>query len=176
MRVTNEIRDAFVHAVMASIPMKSSFNYDMACEEIKKRSDATLPKDVQNFIKKHGDLINRDSRSLRHIIGEYSDPKWHRVYLVRGQSCDNIPIDDLVEQHKTYIAEKNDRTSMMRKLKAMAASANTLKQLQELFPELVEFMPKEENATGKRLLPVVQAGGVVGELVKMGLKVKKVKK
>jgi hypothetical protein len=160
MKLTNNIREAFVRAVMADVP---AIDY---AEQIRKlvHEDAIsqLPPKVRAIYK---DAATAHFVNVTHW-SQYTDTSV-AVPAGRGTSFKlsvetKAKVDELQAQGKDQRTKRND---LKARLEAVAASVTTRKALAEALPEFEKYLPADE-AAALRTVPVI--ANVVADFVKAG--------
>ncbi len=160
MKLTNYMRDAFIRAAMQDVP---SIDYmEQARAFLQAESIEQLPPKVRAIAK---------DKNLRHFLntaGCHVDSVGY-ISVLCGRGDDFKPSAEAREKLSAISADaakqKKTESELRSKLKAVAYSASTRKQLAELLPEFVKYLPADE-ATAIRSVPVV--ANVVTDFVKAG--------
>lgn len=165
MRLTNQLRDAFVTSVMNNVPRKEKMSLDVFHEKAAKRIEGVLPEHVKKVLKMHPELFQRIATTFDALRGR------SHVYAVvlDKNAVKAIDFNDMISQHEAYRLEDRSLADMKTRLNCIAATCNTSQDLARAFPELIEFIPPEPP---KKQLPVAQTG-IVTELLQAGLTIKK---
>lgn len=156
MKLTSNIRSAFVRAVMDDVPR---VDYQAQAQKIlTDEAVAQLPPKIR--------AIYNDP-SLRHFVAK------KQVYSI-GQYC-YVPgpeyerteaagakIKELQAQHDE---QSGKHTELRNKIRAIADTSSTRKQLVDKLPEFEKYLPPDERAAAQSL-PLV--ANVVAEFVKAG--------
>lgn len=145
MKLTNWIRDAFIRSVDNDVP-----KVELSKEEVQELFVKNFPPEIK--------AIYDDEQLRKHL----------KVATVCTPTCHyDIVIGNLVESNvlKDYKSKTTARKEAMRKVRHVAYSCNTLKQLREVLPELTKHMPSE-NAPAKANVPMII--GVMEDLKKVG--------
>ena len=167
MKLTNDMRLAFVNAVMADVP---SVDYDEQAAKIFKQAVlAAMPPKVRE--------LTRDAK-----CAEYLETTYHYLpsplssvvtFAINGagyrnkEVFDRLPAATRAELEKLakLKREQSDRDNSLRaRLHALAGSATTRVALLKLLPEFEKYLPLDE-ADACRTLPVAN---VVADFVKAG--------
>ncbi len=159
MKLTNYMRDAFVRAVMDDVP-EVDYKQQIRDTALKAAVEA-MPAKLRAV---WGDSALRDSVNTRHT--RITDC----VYETMPQYCGieealKAQADVLEALHAKHHAQETQRYELRTKVKAVAYSVKTRKQLAEMLPEFEKYLPADE-AAAIRTLPVV--ANVVAELVAAG--------
>lgn len=177
MRLTNEMRTTFVRSVMKAVKMKSQWNESKITEEIGKRLNMSLPKEVQDFAKKYPQCIQMVSCYIKFMehkkVNKENGHSWWvspQAQHINGAKLSDIDISDMESEWSKYRAELEKRGEMEDRLLQQSKSVNTVEDLMALFPKLKKHIPAP--VVVKKSLPVAQKG-LMDELVKMGLEVEK---
>lgn len=141
MKLTNYLRNAFVKAVANDLPdVKAPCMDDV---------QAALYKAMSPKVK----AVYTNPETRRALKTQYYAPKdsgWNE----RGSVfVGDASLDDVLTE---YHAACNARDNAISKVKILAASCSTLKQLQDAAPDLVKYMPSEK--TGATPLPPAVVG------------------
>lgn len=169
MRLTNYIRDAFVRAAMHDVPKEVDHS-----EEIRKLVLDDFVSKLQPKVravwddKTICDWLKTDHNSYGNVSVTYPS----REQSGWGQKP---KLTDSVQKKVDALALKKTenekiRDELERKLKGVAYSVSTRKQLADALPEFEKYLPEDE-AKAIRTLPVVT--NVVAEFVKAGWTTKK---
>lgn len=145
MRLNKKLRDNFIRAVMAGVPLLD--NHD----KVKKILQAAALKECPASVK----AMYKDEQTRPYLrfepyyINTYSDGyhNWHLV-LPRENGRDWKPDADTNQEVRNLIAEqgedKRKRQALETMLTAMVKSINTTDKLREAFPEWASLIPKDE--------------------------------
>lgn len=165
MRLTNQIRDAFISGVMRDVP---SVDYSeqirkLLCEDI----EAQLPPAVLAIYKDKAlcGYVNKSWSSFD--TGVSVTYPWSDNITPSITAPTREKVAELGRLSKLQSAARND---LQRKLKNVAYSVTTRKALVQALPEFEKYLPEDE-AKAVRTLPVVQ--NVVADFVKAGWPVSK---
>jgi hypothetical protein len=158
MRLTNSIRSAFVRSVMADVPQ---VKYD---EEYRKECKAVA--------------LSLAPEKLRPFLQDLKYENYFRTSYVHAspglsahvRDCDRLDSvynnsPKLAEIIAKATAQNETQTRLRQSINAAANSANTVKQLKNMFPEFAKYLPADE-AAADRSVPCVQ--NVVADFVKAG--------
>ena len=165
-RLTIEMRAAFVRRVLADVP---AVDYESKIRDVAlKVAIDRLPKPVAALLlnKEHAEYVAR----VHAWLGKEDSILPKSVsFMLPGLRNDDEQLEQAIrektqELRKEWVKQEEIFASLRVKLSAVARSCNTLKQLQEAFPEFEQYMPKEEVMT--KDLPACSS--VVAELVKAG--------
>lgn len=173
MRLTNQMRDDFVKAVMSKVRRRQKWSREACVEEINKRFAEVLPDDVKVFLKAHPNLVCRESKCLPDWITYTNDDyrRWRYASVVLGQNLGDINIDDIQKNHALWKKEEERRNQMAQRLREVAYSVTTNTDLAAALPDLVKFVPKDEPKV-KKQLPVANSQ-LFKDLKSLGLEVEK---
>lgn len=156
MRLTKNMRTAFVRAVMDDVPQ---VDYD---EQIRKAAKdgalALMPPDVLKAYKKHPEFFDTVGRHIGNV-GYYYLP------IPGGMELQQVTFKEITRLYDLKAAQNRSMNELKQKIEAAANACTTLKGLKDLLPEFVKYMPADEPAAC-RTLPVVQ--NVVADFVKAG--------
>ncbi len=190
MNLNNEHRTEFAKDVVKDIPRKQTMDRKTFVAAVEALLYDALPAELKEWKKKeprafhvHGRSVK--ARRLKDNGVEYEE-RYHDFI-----SCQSILVDDndfdsatpnasalkireqidaLLEQYHAHLDETIERNQLRYELEAKAQGARTLKQLQALFPQLLEFMPQEK----KYAVAVFEEDkATLAKLKKAGLKVPK---
>lgn len=175
MRLTNEMRIAFVKRVMKAVKMKSKWDEAKITEEIGKRLNMSLPQEVQDFAKKYPHCLMMVSSYIKFMEHRKTNKENGHTWRVsptaphiNGAKLTDIDTSDLQVEWEKYRAELAKREEMEDRLLQQSKSVNTVEDLMVLFPKLKKHI--SQPVIEKKSLPVAQKG-LMDELVKMGLEV-----
>lgn len=174
MRLTNQMRDDFVKAVMSKVRRRQKWSREACVEEINKRFAAVLADDIKEFVKKHPNLVSRESKCLPDWLIYTSNEghrRWSYASVVLGQKIEDINIDDIQKNHELWKKEDERRNQMAQRLREVAYSVTTNTDLAAALPDLVKFVPKDEPKV-KKQLPVANSQ-LFKDLKSLGLEVEK---
>jgi len=166
MKLTNYLRDAFISAVMQDVPRIADHS-----EEIRKLVVADVLSQVPKPVKE----AFEDSKSRQYLkecslyfggvgvmvpnVSEYrNDPKLTEKGAIKVKK-----LTDEIE------ADNKKRKELVEKIRGVAYGCNTLKQLKELLPEFIKYMPEDDSPIARNL-PVVT--NIVSDFKKAGWKSK----
>lgn len=174
MRLTNTIRDAFVRAAMQDVP-KQDFDApaQKAFEDGMKK---IMPKEIADIIKKGGpacDWIHFDYISTPPELSNYRSAAPRGCGYGWMKTNAQQLWNELEGFSQKKLIQSKQREELERKLKNVAYSCTTRKQLVDALPEFEKYLPEDE-AIAIRTLPVVT--NVVAEFVKAGWPTKKAAK
>ena len=172
MRLTNQMRDDFVNAVMSKVRRRQRWSRVVCVEEINKRFAAVLADDIKEFMEKHPNLVARESKCLPDWLC-WTKENGHRGYsyafAVVGQKLTDINMEDLKKHHELWQKEEERRKETASRLRQVAYSVTTNTDLAIALPDLVKFVPKDEPKP-KKLLPVANSQ-LFKDLKSLGLEV-----
>lgn len=166
MKLTNTLRDAFIHAVMQDVP---SVDYaEMLRKEAADAVVAALPEALRKAwaVEANRPYIQTCSRDFGGVgiyVPGYS--RWvdgRHTYFPAVAAAASKKLDDLAGKHDS---QEEARKSLRSKLRGAAYAASTRKQLAEMLPEFERYLPPDE-AAANRSLPVVT--NLVADFVKAG--------
>ena len=173
MRLTNQMREDFVNAVMRKVRRRQKWNQAACVEEINKRLESVLADDIKVFAANHPNLLARQSLCLDFLT--YRDITNYRRYsyaqCVVDQKLSDINIEDLKKNHELWVKEEERRKEMAKRLREVAYSVTTNTALAAALPDLVAFVPEDEPKV-KKLLPVANSQ-LFMDLKALGLEVEK---
>ena len=163
MRLTNTIRDAFIHAAMHDVP---HVDYDeMAQKFVRTFVVELFGKDAPGL--DMNSLIEKKwlARKSLCLPGDLKSP-----YLYAPDDWRVIERDAKAWKHLTELSEMKSRQSKTRgelesKLRAVALSCNTRAQLLAALPEFEKYLP-EDDLKAIRTLPAL--ANVVSDFAKAG--------
>lgn len=174
MRLTNQMRDDFVKAVMSKVRRRQKWSREACVEEINKRFAAVLADDIKEFMKKHPNLVSRESKCLPDWLIYTSNEgyrRWSYASVVVDQKIEDIIIEDLKKNYELWQKEEERRKEMAGRLRQVAFSVTTNTDLAAALPDLVKFVPKDEPKV-KKQLPVANSQ-LFKDLKSLGLEVEK---
>lgn len=175
MRLTNQMRDDFVKAVMSKVRRRQKWSREACVEEINKRFAAALADDVKEFMKVHPNLVARESKCLPEWMCYKRDDetflRWSCASVVLGQKIEDINVDDIQKNHELWKKEEERRNQMVQRLREVAYSVTTNTDLAAALPDLIKFVPKDEPKV-KKQLPVANSQ-LLKDLMSLGLDVEK---
>ena len=164
MKLSNYVRDAFVGAVMQDVPKEKDHS-----EEIRKIATDDILSQVPDSVKK----VWKDENARQFLKECYSSfdsvsiahpgKKEYRHEMKLSKQA-QTKVDKLIEEMN--IVRKN-RKELSKKLEGIAYGCTTLKQLRDLLPEFVKYMPEGDKPLSANL-PMVT--NVVSDFVKAGWK------
>ena len=173
MRLTNQMREDFVNAVMRKVRRRQKWDRVACAEEINKRLESVLADDIKVFAANHANLLARQSLCLDFLT--YRDIAGYRMYsyaqCVVDQKLSDIDIEDLKKNHELWVKEEERRREMTKRLREVAFSVTTNTALAAALPDLVAFVPEDEPKV-KKLLPVANSQ-LFMDLKALGLEVEK---
>lgn len=171
MRLTNQMREDFVNAVMRKVRRRQKWDRVACAEEINKRLESVLADDIKVFAADHPNLLVRSSLCLAFLT--YRDTnncrRYYYAQCVAGQELRDIDIEDLKKNHERWVKEEERRKEMAIRLRQVADSVTTNTALAEALPDLVRFVPVDEPQI-KKMLPVARRG-LFDDLKALGLEV-----
>lgn len=161
MRLTNYMRDAFVSAAMQDVPHT---DYDVEAEalaraEIKGMFAEVFPnanyddETVQSWLDKTGVCMPGGLGNLYTYAPHYECLQNREVWTT---------LEQLAQQYKD---QSESRHKLEAKLRAVARSCNTRKQLVDALPEMEKYLPEDEPAA-MRTRPVVT--NVIADFINAG--------
>jgi len=164
MKLTNTMRDAFIHAAMSDVPQ---VNY---IEQIEK---AAMEKAIELLPAKARalwqDKTARHLLQINHVRVVTSDHYVNHAVHVPGPQWDTEHGNQIRNACKEiaakYIAQAESRKELDSKLRAVAYGCQTRKALADALPEFEKYLPADD-AAGNRQLPVVT--GVVTAFMQAG--------
>jgi hypothetical protein len=162
MRLTNNIRDAFVRAVMQDVP-KIDFD-EQARKLVLDDSAGQLPPKIKALV--------RSAETAPFVrTADYwtnmTDLGIYRAYAATGDTYKPRAetLLKLKELNDAKRAQEATRSALRARLKSVALGASTRKALADALPEFEKYLPADEPAA-VRSLPVV--ANVVADFVKAG--------
>ena len=174
MRLTNQMREDFVNAVMKKVRRRQKWGREAVVEEINKRLADVLDDDIKEFVKKHHNLVRRESKCLEQWMCFTNGNGYLRysyASAVLGQSLSDINMEDLKKHHELWQKEEERRKEMASRLRQVAYSVTTNTDLAAALPDLIKFVPKDESKP-KKQLPVANSQ-LFKDLKSLGLEVEK---
>lgn len=150
MRLTNTLRQAFVLAAMADVPL---FDFD---EQVQKLAQAKLDSFMPPALAR---VIALDKNNRSWISNEYIYLKNYNqgVYLYGSAEAFkrlyiDVELNQAVSEIRSKRAEQSKQHQDLRdKLKGTAASCTTRAQLLEALPEFEKYLPEAAAAPSKSL-------------------------
>ena len=166
MKLTNNMRDSFVTAVMADVP---HVDFETRIRDaVNMAHAAALPAPVKKMLADEDlrEYLGERYASIARVDG--APPGVHISFRLSAPSDDWL--EDLVANAsrdliKQWAAQEETHISLSQKLRAVARTSTTVKQLRDAFPEFAKYMPADE-AEACRTLPAV--ANVVADFVKAG--------
>ena len=177
MKLTNDMKAAFIRSVMEALPVKTTFDLTKLTEAIEARAMDLLPKEVLKLHRKHPEMLLMTHKSRQIFARNASDNPFpsQSHYLSFNYPAmvpvESIKYDDLLALYVEHLKELNDRDELRCRLQQVLKSPKitSTNRLLEALPELAEFVPKDP---GKVNYPVVAVADVVKDLLSAGLVVK----
>lgn len=157
MRLTNNMRDAFVRAAMQDVPT-TDYREELRIY-IQKVAFEKLPLIIQTA------YSNINTQPYIETVRYHNDITtiYHPGYTdVRLTAEEQAHVDKLEKKHN---AELEKMAALRTKIYAVARSATTRKQLLEMLPEFEKYLP-ENPAAADRSVPCIQ--NVVSDFMKAG--------
>lgn len=162
MKLTNYMRDAFVSAAMQDVPHTA---YEEQAESFGHKSvNALFAKTFPGVDKNNPDVedwLNQRGVNMPKGLGDL-------YTYAPSYDCLASQPDvwaELCRLGEKQIAQNEVRHALEVKLRAVARSCNTRKQLVEALPEMEKYLPEDEPAA-MRTLPVV--ANVIADFVNAG--------
>lgn len=150
MKLTNYLRDGFVRAVRNDMPAPTPWP---KLKDLQVMVYEAMPPALKTVY---------DNEELRPALKTESYYK-PESYSDRGQVIvGNLKLDTFYAPIYKEVEQKN---AAIEKVRVVAYSCSTLKQLQDALPELIEYMPSETKTTTKNL-PMIT--GVISALKDAG--------
>lgn len=162
MRLTNTHREAFVRSVMQDVPKLTDRSDLLALSTQNFINTVYLPKEVQRMIK--NPVLADYIKSFRLNVAFFKEDKTRLLSLLvpwtspiemysptdtvnlRWEALkDNPKFIKLYKEAEEYVKAITTYKELEEKLKQVAKSCNTLKQLQEALPAYIKYMPSEPN-------------------------------
>lgn len=177
MKISKAYRDSFVTAVMKDLPRPAYEARLKYINEYEVALNNCLPDEVKEVKKRWPRALSVQSvfldsltvpYDLSHLAELEGDKRYIYVHTILPEDKPRVPHTDGTQ--KPYLEELRTRADYRARLKQMADACDTREKLVELLPELEQYMPEPEPVA-RAALPVAQAGGLVAELCKSGLKV-----
>ena len=164
MRLNKRQKEAFVRAVMHDVPV---VDHDEQAQKIGLAAlEKLIPKDIQEFAKKHPHWIQRIAydtpRNLRGIFFICPE-RWDErdSGLVKK---DPSAWDQLVKLGEAAGKQMDERSKMESQLRGIIESCSTLEAAKKRLPEFEKYLPTEANPVTANL-PVAN---LVADLNRMG--------
>lgn len=145
MRLLNEHREAFVNAVMASLPWKHPMSNIKFSEQVEQLAMDALPSEVRALSKKYPGML-----SIREISFKYEHAGWTGwAYIGRPDMVDlsKLNLKALIKARFENEEESLQRNQTRAKLMAIASSCTTLSALKLALPDLVSYMPEDVKSS-----------------------------
>lgn len=162
MRLTKNLREAFVRAVMDDVP---EVDYQEKAEEaVTVFVVSLLPPAV---------AVIWNDKALRPYLGQerygfYQNCHWTLTapwFSHPEKVTSNPDLQALLSRlYKAHLEQTNRRLQLKNKLKAAAGGCSTVKQLKEMLPEFAKYLPEE--VTPAKNLPAV--ANLVTDFMKAG--------
>lgn len=149
MKLTKYDKEVFIRAVMADV---KGHDAKKIREDIQTAMVAAMSPEVQAIYATHPKALREGY--VTNVIADYN-----AVHVVFGDADEGEVVKPWREANKA-------RDKCKRDLESAIKGITTLKKLQDSFPELVKYMPTENEATNN--LPALS--NVVANLVKIGWK------
>lgn len=157
MKLTNQMREAFLTCVMEDVP---KVDYDQQITD-------TANGIARNFLPPKVRAI-WDDKELRGFIGTNNIKAGEEWLKIPGSDFSGemrVEMDRAIMPiHRLKIAQRVARNALKTKLGAVTKACTTTANLMEALPEFAQYIPVEEKKV--RTLPMVT--GVVMELIKAG--------
>ncbi len=157
MRLTNNLRDAFVRAVMQDVPK----------EDFKEKTRVAMQEDAFAQLPPKVQAIHKD-KALRHFVStqdKFVSGGYYRV----PSGGDFTPSSEMLANaqawEKLSSAQDAKLGELRGKIRGCAYACSTRKQLLEMLPEFEKYLPADE-VTASRTLPVLT--NVVNDFIKAG--------
>ena len=161
MKLTNYIRDAFIHAAMQDVP---TINYrELIQKRVLHEAIAALPASVAKLYK------DENTRPFLKLEYYYFGNIGTLIPCSDRQSSKHSSFFDVVQINKLLGLDKEQSKKLQElrtKLHVAAYSCSTRKQLLDLLPEFEKYLPADEAKAMKINLPTV--ANIVGDFVKAG--------
>lgn len=174
MKLVNLIRDSFINAVMADVPVKDY--QEQMIKITKKAIDDAMPKELKDAIKKNPSVENWLNKTYTTTpdgcptVNYYkAADRWNDDWLKKTCPNEWKILEDL---GKEKIKQEKNIDELRAKIRACAYSCNTRKQLLDMLPEFEKYLPENEAKTIQQF-PLV--ANVVADFVKAGWPKSKVK-
>lgn len=156
MRLTKNMRTAFVRAAMDDVPQ---VDYHAQLQKIATDAAiAMMPPTVLAAYKKHPEFFQRTGQHITGV-GHYYLP------IPSNMNLSSAAVEEMQRVDKLKDAQRNSLKALESKINGAASACTTLKALKDMLPEFEKYMPADEPAAC-RTLPVVQ--NVVADFVKAG--------
>lgn len=155
MKLTNEMKDAFVEAVMRAIPRIHTTTDKEVRQGLETRGYQLTPPDVKRFMKKYPGSLLMTNRVFKGFPETYVDEAHGRLHgnnyghyrtfsanvptMVKTEDIDlGFFIERVTAADAEYTARKETRLT----LRAAIANMTTDTQVSEAYPDLAVFLPK----------------------------------
>ena len=165
-RLTNNMREAFVAAVMADVP---TIDYEQQIRDVvNKAYAAALPAPIKKVLAdpECAAFVLEVSVTLRHTeglpTGKYVS---FRLHAPNHDWLKNIAVNAAKPLLVQWCAQEDRLLALRQSLATAAYATNTTTQLAEAFPEFAKYLPQTE-AEGTRNLPAL--ANIVTKFVEAG--------
>lgn len=165
-RLNNDMRDAFIDAVMDDVP---KVDYEEKIRDaVNKAAHAALPaavkkllasEDTAGFVNIESVAFNRHDNIPDGLYVSF------RLPASSDKSLRELALGATEELRKAWSEQHASRNSLIKKIRSVAYHCNTRKQLAEAFPEFERYLPADES-TAMQNLPAL--ANVVSDFVKAG--------
>jgi hypothetical protein len=153
MRLTQSIRQAFVHSAMNDVP---SIDYK---EQIRTR--------INELAKKYRKAAGLPEAELQRYVDSYLYPRVGSMHVTGLLASEKEAIEKDSDLGKLIVkstAQTETRDKLEQKLTGIANSVNTSKALIELLPEFEKYLPAEAAKASN--LPAIS--NMVGDFIRAG--------
>lgn len=165
-RLNNDMRDAFINAVMADVP---EIDYEEKIRVVvNKAAHAALPavvkkllasEDTACFVNICGASLNRHNGLPEGCYVSFRLPAKSDTHLDKLANAEAKPFIS------AWVEQVESRKALRAKLRAVAYHCTTRKQLADAFPEFERYLPADETAAIQNLPALAN---VVSDFVKAG--------
>jgi len=156
MRLTKNMKTAFVRAVMDDVPQIDY--YEQIRNAAKDGALSLMPPTVLHAYKKHPEFFETTGRHV-------GDAGYYYLPIPEKMKLPQTVFAEITRLYDLNAVQNLSRKDLKSKIEAAANACATLKALKDMLPEFEKYMPADEPAAC-RTLPVVQ--NVVADFVKAG--------
>lgn len=162
MKLTKNLRNAFVRAAMNDVPQ---IDYDEQYRALGMNAAiAAMPADVLALYKKRPEYFALN----QHKLGDDTNYRFYEHVYVPMPEEQSFPAhvnEEMVRILTLQSAQAEARTLLRQKIEAAAASVTTRKALAELLPEFEKYLPADDR-TATLNLPAV--ANIMADFIKAG--------
>lgn len=157
MRLTKQLREAFVRAVMTDVPDTTKDLRDQAQAEVYRAELSDLPPEDAAVLMKYRPYFYTGSLYL-------SNRHMNVILAHRGVSGDDPRFAEAKKLMKQHDAAQDARMELETKLEGVAAACSSVKALHKALPEFAKYI--HDDAPTSKNLPAL--ANVVSDFVKAG--------